>query len=194
MYENLLQHVSRRINLDPAEADFFVSLLQHQKLRKKQYLSKEGEVCKYSGYVLKGCLRTYELDEQGNEHVLQFSIEDWWVGDLYSFFTETPSRYYVDALEPTELALMDLASQELLYEKVPKFERYFRILIQNAFIASQRRVISAISRPAEERYLEFHKRYPTLEQRIPQHQIASYLGITPESLSRIRKQLSNRKA
>jgi CRP-like cAMP-binding protein len=194
MYENLLQHVSRRINLDPEEAAFFVSLLQHQKLRKKQFLSKEGEVCKYSGYVLKGCLRTYELDEQGNEHVLQFSIEDWWVGDLYSFFTETPSRYYVDALEPTELALIDLASQELLYEKVPKFERYFRMLIQNAFIASQRRVISAISRPAEERYLEFHQRYPTLEQRIPQHQIASYLGITPESLSRIRKQLSNRKA
>jgi CRP-like cAMP-binding protein len=92
------------------------------------------------------------------------------------------------------LALIDLASQELLYEKVPKFERYFRMLIQNAFIASQRRVISAISRPAEERYLEFHQRYPTLEQRIPQHQIASYLGITPESLSRIRKQLSNRKA
>ncbi len=193
MYENLLQHVSRRINLDKEEEKLFISLLQHQKLRKKQFLCKEGEVCKYSGYVLKGCLRTYELDEQGNEHVLQFSIEDWWVGDLYSFFTETPSRYYVDALEPTELALIDLASQELMYEKIPKFERYFRILIQNAFIASQRRVISAISKPAEERYLEFHQRYPTLEQRIPQHQIASYLGITPESLSRIRKQLSNRK-
>lgn len=193
MYENLLQHVSRRINLNKEEEAFFISLLQHQKLRKKQFLYKEGEVCKYSGYVLKGCLRTYELDEQGNEHVLQFSIEDWWVGDLYSFFTGIPSRYYVDALEPTELALIDLASQEMLYEKIPKFERYFRILIQNAFIASQRRVISAISKPAEERYLEFHERYPSLEQRIPQHQIASYLGITPESLSRIRKQLSNRK-
>ncbi|MCB0517632.1 MAG: Crp/Fnr family transcriptional regulator [Lewinellaceae bacterium] len=193
MYESLLQHVSRRIRLDKAEEDFFISVIKHQKLRKKQFFTQAGEVCKYSGYVLKGCLRTYEVDKDGNEHILQFSIEDWWVGDLYSFFTGTPSRYFVDALEPTELALIDLASQELLYEKVPKFERYFRLLVQNAFVASQRRVVSAISKPAEERYLEFHKRYPTLEQRIPQHQIASYLGITPESLSRIRKQLSNRK-
>ena len=193
MYEPILQHVASFIRLEKEEEEFFVSQLQHRKLRKRQYFLQEGDVSRYEAFVLKGCLRTYELDENGNEHVLSFAVENWWVGDLYSFFTGTPSSYNVDTLEPTELLFLDLASQDLLFEKVPKFERYFRLLVQNAFIATQRRVISSISKPAEERYLEFIEKYPTLELRIPQHQIASYLGITPESLSRTRKQLQQKR-
>jgi CRP-like cAMP-binding protein len=107
--------------------------------------------------------------------------------------TGTPSLYSIDAMEDSEVLLLDNTSNEILYERVPKFERYFRILIQNAFIATQRRILSTISKTAEERYLEFLEKYPTLEQRVPQRQIASYLGITPESLSRIRRQLARKK-
>lgn len=193
MYGPILKHISKFIQLDEEEEQFFTSLLNYRKLRKRQFLLQEGDISRQEAFVLKGCLRTYEMDENGQEHVLSFAIENWWVGDLYSFIANVPSKYSIDALEPSELLWLDLPSQELLYKKVPKFERYFRLLIQNAFVATQRRVISSISKPAEERYVEFLKKYPTLELRIPQHQIASYLGITPESLSRIRKQRQQRK-
>jgi CRP-like cAMP-binding protein len=192
MYEPLLRHLDKYIRLDQAEKDLFISLLKYAKLRKKQFLVKEGEISRFEAFVLSGCLRTYEMDDQGTEHVIFFSIENWWAGDLYSFVTETPSRYFIDCLEDSELLLLDRASEELLFEKAPKFERYFRLLFQNAFIATQRRLIASHSKMAEERYRDFLERYPGLEKRIPQHQIASYLGITPESLSRIRKQLSER--
>jgi CRP-like cAMP-binding protein len=193
MYDSILRHISKFIQLDKREEAFFLSLLQHRKLRKRQYFLQEGDVCRYEAFILKGCLRTYEVDENGNEHVLSFGVENWWVGDLYSFIADVPSSYNIDALENSELLYLDRPTQELLYEEVPKFERYFRLLIQNAFVATQRRVISTISKPAEERYLEFLEKYPALDLRIPQHQIASYLGITPESLSRIRKQIQQKK-
>ncbi len=193
MHDSILKHVAKFIRLNEEEQAFFLSLLKFRKLRKRQYFLQEGDVSKHEAFILKGCLRTYEVDENGNEHILSFATEDWWVGDLYSFFTGLPSSYNIDALEATEIVYLDHATQELLYEKIPKFERYFRLLIQNAFIATQRRVISSISKPAEDRYLEFLEKYPLLDQRIPQHQIASYLGITPESLSRIRKQLQQKK-
>ncbi len=188
MHDLILQHIAQHIQLDEAEKAYFSSLLKHRRIAKRQFLLQEGEVCRHEYFVVKGCLRTYEMDEGGQEHVLMFSIENWWAGDLYSFFTNTPTRYNVEALEDTDVLMLDFQAHQLLYERVPKFERYFRILFQNAFIALQRRVISNISKTAEERYLEFLERYPTLEQRVPQHQIASYLGITPESLSRIRRQ------
>lgn len=193
MYEPILTHISKFIQLNESEEKFFISLLRHRKLRKRQFLLQEGDISRQEAFILKGCLRTYEVNENGNEHVLSFAIENWWVGDLYSFIENVPSRYNIDALEPTELLWLDLPSQELLYKEVPKFERYFRLLIQNAFVATQRRVISSISKTAEERYVEFLEKYPTLELRVPQHQIASYLGITPESLSRIRKQRQHKK-
>jgi len=121
---------------------------------------------------------------------VQFAIEDWWINDMYSFLTQQPARYTIDALEETEVIYIEQKKWETLFERVPKFERFFRMLLQNAFIVNQERIIAAMSSTAEERYLHFLQRYPQFEQRIPQHQIASFLGITPESLSRIRKQLA----
>lgn len=192
MYDLIPQHIAKHIQLTQEETDYFISILQIKRLRKKQYLVQEGDVCRYESFVNKGCLRAYHVDEKGQEHVAQFAIEDWWISDMYSFLTGTPARFNVDALEDSELLCIDKPSLEELYIQVPKFERFFRIILQNAFIAQQQRIIANMSKGAEERYLDFINRYPQLEQRVPQHQIASYLGITPESLSRIRKQLAEK--
>lgn len=192
MYDLILQNISKHIQLTEVETDYFTSVLQIKRIRRKQYLIQEGNVSRYEAFVNKGCLRAYHVDEKGQEHIAQFAIEGWWIGDMYSFLTSTPARLNVDALEDSELLCIDKPSLEELYLQVPKFERFFRIILQNAFIAHQQRIIANMSKTAEERYLEFIKHYPQLEQRVPQHQIASYLGITPESLSRIRKQLSER--
>jgi CRP-like cAMP-binding protein len=192
MHELILQHISKYIKLTEEEKDYFISVLQVKRLRKKQYLVQEGDVCRFESFVNKGCLRVYHIDEKGQEHIAQFAIEEWWISDMYSFFTGTPARLNVDALEDSELFCIDKSSHEELLLQVPKFERFFRIILQNAYISHQQRIIANMSKTAEERYLEFNERYPQLEQRVPQHQVASYLGITPESLSRIRKQLAEK--
>lgn len=186
MYELILKNISRFITLDADEEKYFTSLLKIKRLKKKQYLLQEGDVSRYEYFVNKGCLRTYSIDEKGQEHIIQFAIEDWWTGDMYSFLTQTPARYTIDALEDAELFCLDKPSLEELYIKVPKFEKFFRHLLQNAFIAVQRRIIESMSLTADERYCRFIENYPLMEQRLPLKQIASYLGITPESLSRIR--------
>lgn len=194
MYDLILKNVSRFITLTPEETDYFTSLLKLKKLKKRQYLLQEGEICRNEYFVIKGCLRTYTIDEKGVDHVVQFSIEDWWTGDMYSFLTQQPSRYTVDALEDSELLYLDKASHEELYAKVPKFERFFRHLLQYAFIAMQERINETLSQTADERYGSFIEKYPLMERRLPLKQIASYLGITPESLSRIRSQyIKNKK-
>ncbi len=191
----LLKNLARFISLDKDEEAYLISKLKIKKLRKKQYFLQEGDVCKYQGFVFKGCLRAYEVDEKGVEHVVQFSPEDWWIGDIYSFYTSQPSRLNIEALEATELFIFDKDVFEDLYINIPKMERYFRLLMQNALISLSQRVVSSLSKSASERYCEFINRYPQIEQRVPNHQIASYLGIKPESLSRIRKQwIQNKKS
>jgi CRP-like cAMP-binding protein len=142
---------------------------------------------------LSGCLRAYYTDDRGIEHAVQFAIEDWWIGDMRSFMTETPAWLNIDALEDTEVLMISKESIDRLYVEIPAFERYFRIRIQNAFIAEQQRIGAGLSKSAEERYLEFIQKYPKMEQRIPQVHIASYLGITPEFLSTIRGKIARRK-
>ena len=186
MYDLILKNVSRFITLTPEEEQYFISLLKFKKLKKKQYLVQEGDIVRYDYFVNKGCLRTYTIDERGLEHVVQFSIEDWWTGDMYSFLTNTPARYTIDALEDSELLCLERLALEELYIKVPKFERFFRHLLQNAFVALQERIIANLSQTADDRYCSFVTKYSDMEKRIPLKQIASYLGITPESLSRIR--------
>ena len=188
----ILQHIASHIALDKAETDFFVSLLQSKTLKRKEYLLRAGGPCNTENFIAKGCLRTYTIDDNGFEHILSFSIEGWWAGDLYSFVTGTPATYFIDALEDTELLQISKPGLDKLYEKVPKFERFFRIKLQNAFIAQQRRVNQNLSLTAEQRYLQFMEKYPTLDQRIPQKQLAAYLGITPEFLSMIRRKLAGR--
>jgi CRP-like cAMP-binding protein len=184
----ILQHLSRFITLDREETGYFESILVRKKIRRRQYLIQEGDVVKYEHFVSKGCLRSYEIDEKGQEHVIQFAVEGWWTGDLQSFLSGDPTTLNIDALEDSELELISKPALEQLYERVPKFERYFRILIQNAFISTNRRVLNAMKLSALERYQAFISRYPDIEQRVPNHQIASYLGITPQSLSRVRSQ------
>ncbi len=192
-YDLILENIARHIELEQSEIDYFTSILKSRKLKKKQYLLQAGDICRHEYFINKGCLRAYLTDNDGADHVLQLGIEGWWIGDMYSFLTETPANYHIDALEDAEVLMIDKHSLENLYKAIPKFERFFRIIIQNAFVATQRRVIENLSQDAEERYIQFVNRYPAFEQRIPQHQIASYLGITPESLSRIRRQLTEKK-
>ena len=193
MYELLHTKIIETISLTDEEFDFCKTLFSPKKLRKRQYLLQDGDVCKYTAFVEKGLLRTYSIDEKGNEPILQFSMEGWWVADLYSFFTGEPSQFNVEALEDCELLLITEPSWNILLEKIPAFERYFRIIIQNNLIAMQRRLLGSMSETAEEKYTKLIATFPTCIQRMPQHMIASYLGISRETLSRIRSQIAARR-
>jgi CRP-like cAMP-binding protein len=188
----ILSNISKHIQLDEQETAFFLSLLKHHVLKKKEMLLRTGEVCRYENFVVKGCLRSYYLDDNGVEHIVMFAIENWWISDLYSLLTQSPARFSIESMEETELLQISKDDLELLYQKVPKFDRLYRILFQNAFIAQENRITQNLSLTGEQRYLEFQQKYPTLEQRVPQKQIAAFLGMTPEFLSMIRRKLSNR--
>jgi CRP-like cAMP-binding protein len=188
MYDILYKHFNKYVTLEENEFEECKSLFKYKKFRKHQYILQNGDVSRFETFIISGCTRTYEIDDNGQEHIIQFGMETWWVGDLHSFLTNSPSRYNIDCLEETEVLQIPRVEMEKLYDRVPKLERFFRILIQKAYIASIDRIYSNLSKPAPERYREFIERYPLLEQRIPNHQIASYLGITPQSLSRIRNQ------
>lgn len=192
MFERLSQSIQEHIAITEEEFGFCKTLFLPKKLRKRQYLLQEGDVCKYTAFVEKGVLRTYAVDEKGNEHILQFSFEGWWMADLYSFLTGEPSLFNIEALEDCELLLITRPSWDVLLEKIPAFERYFRILIQNNLIATQRRVMGSLSETAEEKYIKLMNTFPDCIQRVPQHMIASYLGMTRETLSRVRSQLAAR--
>ncbi|MCF6132782.1 Crp/Fnr family transcriptional regulator [Flavobacterium wongokense] len=188
VYGQLFTAIEKHVKLTEVEKDIIRSCSSVKKLRKHQYLLQEGNIAHTENFVIKGCLRSYEVNEKGQEHVIQFSVEEWWVGDLLSFLTEQPSNYNIDCLEDCELIQFTKADLNRLYDEVPKVERYFRILLQNAYIATSQRLLSAMSKTAVEQYAAFIKKYPHIERRITNKQIASYLGITPESLSRVRKQ------
>jgi CRP-like cAMP-binding protein len=193
MYELLYRKIHEIISISEEEFSFCKTLFLPKKLRKRQYLLQEGDVCKYTCFVEKGILRTYSVDDKGNEHILQFSLEGWWLSDLYSFLTGEPSLFNIEALEDCELLLITKSSWDLLLEKIPAFERYFRILIQNNLIVTQKRLMGTLSETAEQKYINLIQTFPDCLQRVPQHMIASYLGITRETLSRIRGQIAARK-
>lgn len=190
MFEVLFSKVEEKITLTEAEKEICKSLFIPKKLRKRQYILQQDDICKNLIFVENGLLRSYNLDDKGNEHILQFAPEGWWIADVYSFFTSENSNYNIDAIEDSELLLITNSALEQLYESVPKFERYFRILTQNNMIAMQKRLMSELSSTAEDKYLKLIAAYPNIVARVPQHMIASYLGLTPESLSRIRKRIA----
>ncbi|WP_046246362.1 Crp/Fnr family transcriptional regulator [Hymenobacter terrenus] len=185
----LLTNIARHVLLTPAEAATVAAALRPRHLRRRQFAVQAGEVCQYESFVVRGCLRAFYTDVNGFEHNVLFAIEDWWIADLASYLTQTPATLDVEALEDCELLQLDRAALEALYEQVPKLERYFRLMLQNAFVAQQQRALQSISLPAEARYRQFRAKYPQLEQRLPQRHVASYLGITPEFLSKVRKQV-----
>ena len=193
MFELLHQKISETISISDEDFEFCKTLFQPKKLRKKRFILGEGDVCKYTIFLEKGLLRSFIIDEKGAEHVLQFSLEGWWCADLYSFFTGEASNYNIEALEDSELLLITKPSWDLLLERVPALERYFRILIQNNLIVTQRRLMGSFSETAEEKYNKLIQAFPDILQRVPQHMIASYIGISRETLSRIRGQMAVRR-
>jgi CRP-like cAMP-binding protein len=184
-HDLLLANIAKHITLTDDEQSFFVSLLQVKKLRKKQYLNQEGDIAKGPSFVTGGILRGYSLDKNGYEHVIQFAPPGWWIGDMASMIKQKPGKLYVDALEDSEVLWLWKADLDKLYTEVPKFERFFRILAETAVATYQNRLINYLSLPAIERYAEFCKQYPSLIQRLPQKQVASYIGVTPEFLSKM---------
>ena len=188
-FDLILQNITNYIQLDKTEANFFVSLLQLKTLKKRAYLLRQGDICKTENFIVKGCFRVYSIDKKGVEHIVMFGIENWWISDLYSFLTQIPADYFIEALEDSEILQITRENLDRLYEKGPKFERFFRIILQNAFIAQQNRIKQNLSSSAEERYLYFMERYPQMAQRVSQKQLAAYLGITPVFLSMLRRKL-----
>ncbi len=163
-----------------------------KKLRKKQYLLQEGDVCKSIAFVSKGVLKAYSADANGNEHIIQFGLEGWIISDLYSFLTGEPATYNIDAIEDAELVLISKSAHEELLQKLPKYETFTRLNITGAYLAMQKRLTSIIGSSLEERYANFTALYPNILQRVPQHMIAAYMGLTPETLSRIRRRISSK--
>ena len=188
-----LSHIRNFVQLSEAEAESILSVVRHRKYRKGQYVVQAGDICKEQSFVLSGCLKVYQVDQNGKEHVVAFAIENWWTGDLGSFIAQKPADYNVQCLEDSELIQFPFEHMEELYDKVPVLERFFRLHIQRSYVAAQRRVVDRMSIPAKELYLQFADKYPELNQRIPQYLIASYLGITPQFLSKIRRELSGAK-
>jgi CRP-like cAMP-binding protein len=193
MYELFFQKFNEKVALTPEEQETIKTYLTPKKLRKKQYLLQEGDVCKYIAFVEKGVLREYSVDENGGENIIQFALEGWTISDLYSFLTAEPATYNIDALEDAELVLISKSANEELLKTMPKYETYTRLQITGAYLAMQKRLMSVFSLSLEERYTNLTELYPDIVQRVPQHMIASYMGLTPETLSRVRKKIANHK-
>jgi CRP-like cAMP-binding protein len=188
----LHDHVRRRIQLPREECTGLGQYFTSRVVRTRQFLLQAGEVCRQIAFITDGCLRMYTVDHKGDEHVLQFAIRDWWISDLNSFLSGEPSTHFIDALQDSEVLLLDKGDRDALLESIPAMEKFFRLLLEANYIARSQRIADSLSRSAEERYVAFLKTYPTIAEQIPQAQIASFLGITPQSLSRIRKDLSTR--
>ncbi|MRX68585.1 cAMP-binding domain of CRP or a regulatory subunit of cAMP-dependent protein kinases [Flavobacterium resistens] len=195
MFQKIHDYLSRSARLSKEEVKIFEKNLEFRMVPKKTILLKAGEICNFEAYINKGCIREYFIDRNGQELTLQFAIEDWWVSDITSFEDQVPSDMYIETLEDCELLVLTRQSKENLINEIPHLERMFRLMIQRHLSKLQKRLFKTVSSTAMEQYVEFITRYPTISQRVSQQYIASYLGITPEFLSRLRtKHLKSGKA
>ena len=192
MYPLLRAHIEKRVHLTDEEFEISAKYFIPKKLKKHQFLLNEGDICRYVAFVNSGCLRKYTIDNKGSEHITQFAIEDWWISDLDSFFSGLPAKSNIDTLQDSEVLLLEKSAREEMLDNCPKMEQLFRLQIESGYVATQQRIVDSLSASAEERYLKFIKTYPKIFEIVPQNQIASYLGITPQSLSRIRKKLTQK--
>lgn len=188
----LLNNIAKHIELSAEEVKLFTSLISERKIKRKQFLFREQETATHVAFVVKGCLRAYTIDENGFEHILQFAPPDWWITDMYSFISQKPGNLFIDALEDSDVYLMSRSDQLCLFNDVPKFERYFRILTEKSLVSSRQRLIDSLSYTAQQRYETFCNYYPTLINTLPQKMIASYIGVTPEFLSRMKAETSRK--
>ncbi|HQQ94123.1 MAG TPA: Crp/Fnr family transcriptional regulator [Bacteroidia bacterium] len=187
--ELLLQTVQKSVPLESEEQQRLLVAFQKGTFPRKEFFLRSGEVCKQVAFVLQGCLRSYAVDEEGTEHNLQFAPEGWWITDMNSILYNQPAQLNIEAIEDTQALLMNREQQELLFRDLPILERFFRIITEKSMAGSHKRLIEQVSVNAKDRYIHFCKLYPELIQRLPQKQIASYIGVTPEFLSKIKSEL-----
>lgn len=189
-FEQINKNVCKNVAFSEEELRIFNEHLQYKKIKKKTFLLQEGEICNFEAFIIKGCMRKYYIDKNGFEVILQFAIEDWWVSDIASFHEQKPSDLFIEALEDCEIFVLTPDKKEDLLTKAPRFERQFRLLVQKNLSATQSRLINSIAQTAYERYADFLKKYPKIPQRVAQHYIASYLGISAEFLSKVRAKMA----
>ncbi|TDE06329.1 Crp/Fnr family transcriptional regulator [Flavobacterium hiemivividum] len=185
----LLQNISKHIILCPEEQHLFLSKTEIHHFKSKTIILSPGQVCKYSYFVNSGVLRSFNITDNIVEHVLSFACEGWWIGDMYSLFSQKPAILFIEVLEDAEIVMLSKENQEFLYAEIPKLERFFRILTENSLVANQERLMDNLSLSAEERFEKFRIKYPSLLQKISQKQIASYIGVTPEFFSKMKSKL-----
>lgn len=187
--EPIINYFSNILPLEDEEIDTLKKVFKERRIKRRQFILQEGDVSTLNTFVVEGCFRMYFVDEKGKEHNIQFAVENWWIGDIGSFHSEEPSKLNIEAIENSIILQIKKQDQLDLFVNHPKFNRIFRVFTENALVAYQRRVLQNISSTAEERYLDFTKRYPFFFNRISNVQIASFLGITPEFLSTLRKKI-----
>ena len=193
MHDAILKNISTHISLTTEETTYFIALLKQENIRKKELILREGQVCKYINFIDDGLLRAYCTDKENKEATIMFAVSGWWITDMPCFINEQPAMMFIEAVENSSILQLQKSDLDQLYIKIPKFERFFRIIMQNAYIREQLRVMQNLSLSAEERYNNFLIKYPQIVAQVTQKQIASYLGITPEFLSAIRKNKSKKK-
>ncbi|MBW3519029.1 Crp/Fnr family transcriptional regulator [Flavobacterium sp. NKUCC04_CG] len=187
--ELLLKSIAKHVDLNEEEKDFLCSKVTEKTFKAKELLLKENEICHQSFFVIDGILQSYNIDEQGVKHTLSLATTGWWIADMYSFLSGKPGQLYIEAIENTTVLCLRKEDQQLLFDRIPKIDRYFRILIENSLIANQQRIIDNLSLTAEERYDRFCEKYPIIKDKVPQIHIASYLGVTPEFFSKMKRKL-----
>lgn len=188
----LLASFDNHLPLDEAERADLASRVIERKIKRRQFILQESDICRHYTFVAEGCFKKFQVDKKGIEHNLQFAAENDWIMEIESIYYEKPSRVYIEAIEPSVIFQIKRADLYHLFTNNPKFDRNFRVIVENRLVEQENRILQAISSTAEERYLSFINQYPHLQQRLPNTQIASYLGITPEFLSKIRKDLSRK--
>jgi len=189
MFDILISHIQNKVSLTEEEKTELQSFFSVKKLKKKQYLLQEGDVCKCLSFVNKGLLKSYFTDEKGGENINMFAFEGWWISDFKSFINQGKAVLNIDAVEETELLMITLEDYDKLMLKIPVMDRYFRILYQNSLVTKDYRLIASNSYTAEEKYLQLVQKNPGMIKRVPHNLIASYLGLAPETISRIRKKI-----
>ena len=190
--EPLLDYFQQVMPLSNEEKQLVTELFKPRLYRKRQYVLQEGDICNQFNFIVRGCLRMYKVDEKGNTYIIQFAAENRWLSNVGSFHERKPSELNIDALEDTMVLQISYENLLSLYTNAPKFDRIFRVLIENSFVSLQKRLLQNISSTAEDRYNSFLDSYSHLTNRLPQTQIASFLGITPEFLSRLRNKQSKK--